>query len=82
MALRFSKELIIKISIKGVDLLDLKSSLLALGTLPLNKYKLPNIFIFKPLTFLKGNSKGAKITGSGADSFSLVLTVEASIKSL
>ena len=80
--MRFSGELITKISAEGVDLLDLKSSFLALGTLPLNRYKLPNIFTFKPLTFLKSNSKGAKVTGSSTDSFFLVLMVEASIKSL
>ena len=80
--MHFSGELIIKISTKGVDPLDLKSSLLALSTLLLNKYKLPNIFTFKPLTFLKGNSKSAKVTSFGVDFSSLVLTVEASIKSL
>ena len=81
-ALRFSRELIIKISTKGINLLDLKSSLLILGILSLNRYKLSNIFTFKPLTFLKGNSKSAKVTNFSTDSFSLVLTVEASIKSL
>ena len=81
-ALHFSGELIAKISAKGVNLLNLKSSLLALDTLPLNRYKLPNIFTFKPLTFLKGNSKSTKVTGSNTDSFSSVLTVEASTKSL
>ena len=80
--MHFSKKLIIKIFIKGVDPLNLKSSLLALGTLPLNRYKLPSIFIFKPLTFLKGNNKGTKVTSFSADSFFLVLMVEASTKSL
>ena len=80
--MHFSGELITKISVKDIDLLDLKSSLLALGTLPLNRYKLPSIFIFKPLTFLKSNSKGAKVTGFSTDSSSLVLMVKASIKSL
>ena len=80
--MHFSKKLIIKIFIKGVDPLNLKSSLLALGTLPLNRYKLPNIFTFKPLTFLKSNNKNAKVTSSSADSSSLVLMVKASIKSL
>ena len=82
MALYFSEELIIKISTKGIDPLDLKSSFLVLGTLPLNRYKLPNIFIFKPLTFLKGNSKSTKVTGSNTNSSFLVLIVEANIKSL
>ena len=80
--MHFSGELITKISAKGVDLLNLKSSFLALNTLPLNRYKLPNIFIFNPLTFLKGNNKSTKITSSSVNSFSLVLTVKASIKSL
>ena len=81
-ALRFSGELITKIFTKDVDLLNSKSSFLVLGTLPLNRYKLPNIFIFKPLTFLKGNSKGTRVTSSSTDSSSLVLIVKASIKSL
>ena len=80
--MHFSKKLIIKIFAKGVDPLNLKSSLLILGTLSLNRYKLPNIFIFKPLTFLKSNSKGTKVTGSSTDSSFLVLIVKASIKSL
>ena len=82
LALHFSGELIIKISAKGVDPLNLKSSFLALGTLSLNRHKLPNIFIFKPLTFLKSNSKGIRVTGSSINSFFLVLMVKASIKSL
>ena len=82
MALYFSGELIIKISTKGVDLLNLKSSLLILSTLLLNKYKLSNIFTFKPLTFLKGNSKSARVISFNTDSSSLVLIVEANIKSL
>jgi hypothetical protein len=82
LALRFSGELIIKISTKDVDPLNLKSSFLTLGTLPLNRYKLPNIFTFKPLTFVKGNSKGTKVTSFSADSSSLVLMVKANTKSL
>ena len=80
--MHFSKELITKIFIKGVNLLNLKSSFLVLGTLPLNRYKLPNIFIFKPLTFLKGNNKSTKVTDSSTDSSSLVLMIKASIKNL
>jgi hypothetical protein len=82
LALYFNRELIIKISTKDIDLLDLKFSLLALGILPLNRYKLPSIFIFKPLTFLKGNSKGTRVTSFSTDFSSLILIVEASTKSL
>jgi len=60
-----------------VDLLDLESSPYTLGTLPPNRNKLRSIFIFKPLTSLKGNSRGTRVTGS-----SLVLIVKASTKSL
>ena len=58
------------------------SSLLALGTLPLNKNKLCSIFIFKPLTFLKGTNRGPRVTSPSTDPFPLALTVEASTKSL
>ena len=81
LALRFCRELVIKLSFKYIDLLDLKSSPYTLGTLPLNKNKLYSILIFKLLTFLKGNSRGARVTGSSIDS-SLISTVKASTKSL
>jgi hypothetical protein len=81
-ALRFYGELVIKISSKDVDLLDLESSSLALGTLPPNRNELRSIFAFEPLTSLKGNSRGPGITGSGVDSSSLALIVKASTKSL
>ena len=81
LALRFYRELAIKLSSKDVDLLDLESSSYALGTLPLNRNKLRSILIFKPLTSLKGNSRGTRVTGSSVDS-SLVLIVKASTKSL
>jgi len=81
LALRFYRELATRSSSKDVDLLNLESSLYALGTLPLNRNKLRSILAFKPLTSLKGNSRGARVTGSGADS-SLVLIVKASTKSL
>jgi len=70
-----------KLSSKDIDLSNLESSPCALGTLPLNKNKLYSILAFKPLTSLKGNSRGARVTGSGTDS-SLVLIVKASTKSL
>ena len=44
-----------------------------------NKLKIKAV---KPLTFLKGNSKSTKVISFGTDSSSLVLIVEASIKSL
>jgi hypothetical protein len=72
---------VIKSSSKDIDLLNLESSLYALGTLPLNRNKLCSIFAFKPLTSLKGNSRGAGVTGSSVD-FSLILIVEAGTKSL
>ena len=59
----------------------MESSPYALGTLPLNRNELYSILIFKPLTSLKGNSRGARVTGSSIDS-SLVLIVKASTKSL
>ena len=62
-------------------MLDLESSPYTLGTLPLNKNKLYSIFIFKPLTSLKGNSKSTKVTSFSVNS-SLILTVKASTKSL
>ena len=68
-------------SSKDIDLLNSKSSLYTLDTLPLNKNKLYSILIFKPLTSLKGNSKSAGVTGFGTDS-SLILIVEAGTKSL
>ena len=67
-------------SFKDIDLLNLESFLYILGTLLLNKNELYSIFIFKPLTSLKGNSRGARVTSFSTDS-SLILTVEASIKS-
>jgi len=80
--LRFYKELVIKTSSKDVDLLDLESSLLALGTLPLNRNALYSIFAFKPLTSLKGTNRGPRVTGSSIDPSPLALTVKASTKSL
>jgi hypothetical protein len=81
LALYFYRELVMKSSSKDIDLLNLKSSLYTLGTLPLNKNKLYSILAFKPLTSLKSNSRGTKVTGSNTDS-SLILIVEASTKSL
>ena len=77
----FYGELAAKIFFKDINPLDLKSSPSASGTLPSNINKLYSVFIFKPLISLKGNSRGAKITGSSIDSSSLVLMVEASTKS-
>ena len=65
-----------------MDLLDLKSSLLVLGTLPLNRNKLRSIFTFKPLTSLKGTNRGPRVTGSSVNPSPLALTVKASTKSL
>jgi len=79
--LRFYGELATRSSSKDVDLLDSESSPYALGTLPLNRNELHSILMFEPLTSLKGNSRGAGVTGSGVD-FSLVLIVKASTKSL
>jgi hypothetical protein len=70
-----------RLSSKDVDLSDLEFSPYTLGTLPPNRNKLRSILAFKPLTSLKGNSRGAGVTGSSADS-SLVLIVKASTKSL
>ena len=81
LALCFYGELVTRLSFKDVDLLNLESSLYTLGTLPLNKNKLYNIFMFKPLTSLKGNSRGTGVTGFGIDFF-LILIVEANTKSL
>jgi hypothetical protein len=81
LALHFYRELATRSSSKDIDLLNLKSSLYTLGTLPLNRNKLYSILAFKPLTSLKGNSRGTKVTGFSTDSF-LILIVEASIKSL
>ena len=68
-------------SFKNINLLDLESSPYTLGILPLNRNKLYNILVFKPLTSLKGNSRNAGVTGSGINSF-LILTVKAGTKSL
>ena len=68
-------------SSKDIDLSNSESSPYTLGTLPLNRNKLYSILAFKPLTSLKSNNKNTKITNSSTDSF-LILTVEASIKSL
>jgi hypothetical protein len=81
LALHFYRELATRSSFKDIDLLDLKSSPYTSGTLPPNRNKLCNILAFKPLTSLKGNSRGTKVTGSNTDS-SLILIVEASTKSL
>jgi len=81
LALCFYGEPAIRLSSKDVDLLDSESSPYTLGTLPLNRNELRSILAFKPLTFLKGNSRGTGATSSGIDS-SLVLTVKASTKSL
>jgi hypothetical protein len=79
--LYFYRELVTKISFKNIDLLNLKFFFYILSTLPLNRNKLYNIFIFKPLTFLKSNNKGTRVISFGTDS-SLILTVKASTKSL
>ena len=81
LALHFCGELVTGLSFKDIDLLNLKSSLYILSTLPLNRNKLYSIFIFKPLTSLKGNSRGAGVTGSNINFF-LILIVKASTKSL
>jgi hypothetical protein len=81
LALYFYRELVTKLFFKDIDLLNLESSLYILSTLPLNKNKLYNIFIFKPLISLKSNSKNTRVISSNIDSF-LILIVEASIKSL
>ena len=69
------------LSSKDIDLLDLESSPCTLGTLPLNRNKLYSIFAFEPLTSLKGNSRGAGVTGFGVNSF-LILIVKTGTKSL
>ena len=66
---------------KDIDLLDLESSPYTLGTLPPNRNELYSILAFKPLTSLKSNSRGARVTSSSTDSF-LILIVEAGTKSL
>ena len=81
LALHFYRELVTKLSFKNVDLLNLKSSPYTLGTLFLNRNKLYSIFAFKPLTSLKSNNRGTKVTSSSTDSF-LILIVKASTKSL
>ena len=80
-ALYFYRELVIRSSSKNINLSDLKSSPYILGTLPPNKNKLHSIFIFKPLTSSKGNSKGTEVINFSINS-SLILTVKASTKSL
>ena len=82
LTLHFYKELAIKTSFKDINLLNLESFLLALKTLPPNRNKLCSIFIFKPLTSLKGTNRGLKITSFGTDFFPLTLIVKASTKSL
>jgi hypothetical protein len=79
--LRFYRELVTKSSFKDIDLLNLESSLYALGILFLNKNKLYSIFAFEPLTSLKSNSRSTGVTSSSVDFF-LILIVEAGIKSL
>ena len=69
------------LSSKDINLLNLESSPYILGILLLNRNKLYSIFVFKPLTSLKGNSRGTEVTGSSIDSF-LILIVETSTKSL
>ena len=81
-ALYFCGELATGSSSKDINLLDLESSPYILGILPLNRNKLYSILIFKPLTSLKGNSRGTGVTGSSIDSSSSVLIVKASTKSL
>ena len=81
LALHFCRELIMGPSFKDIDLLNLESALYTLGTLPLNKNKLYSIFIFKPLTSSKSNSRGAGVTGFSINS-SLILIFKASTKSL
>ena len=81
LALYFCRKLATRLSFKDIDLLNLESSSYTLGTLPLNRNKLYSILAFKPLTSLKSNSRGTKVTGSSINS-SLILTVKASTKSL
>ena len=81
LALHFYRELATRLSFKDIDLLDSESSPYTLGISPLNRNELYSIFIFKPLTSLKDNSRGTKVTGSNTD-FSLILIVKASTKSL
>ena len=69
------------LSSKDINLLNLESSPCALGTLPLNRNELHSIFIFKPLTSLKGNNKSTGVISSSINFF-LILTVEVSTKSL
>ena len=80
-ALHFYGELVIRSSSKDINLLNLESSLYTLSTLPLNRNKLYSIFVFKPLTSLKSNSRGTGVISSSTDS-SLILIVEAGTKSL
>ena len=80
-ALHFYRELVVKISPKDTNPLNSEFFPLVLDTLPLNINKLHSIIIFKPLIFLKSNSRGIKVTSFSIDSFFLILTVEASTKS-
>ena len=80
-ALYFYRKLVTESSFKDIDLLDSKSSLCTLGTLPLNKNELYSIFAFEPLTSLKDNSRSTGVTGSNIDSF-LISIVETGTKSL
>ena len=70
-----------KLSSKDIDLSNSESSLYTLGTLPPNRNELCSILAFKPLTSLKGNSRGARVTGFGINSSS-ISTVKAGTKSL
>ena len=79
--MHFYRELATELSSKDINLLNLESSLYTLGTLPLNKNKLYSIFVFEPLTSLKGNNRGTKVTGFSVNFF-LILIVKASTKSL
>jgi hypothetical protein len=72
---------VIKSFSKDINLLNLESSSCTLNTLPLNRNELYSILTFKPLTSLKSNSRGTRVTNSSINS-SLILIVEVSIKSL
>ena len=81
LALYFYGKLATRSSSKDINLLNLKSSPYTLKTLPPNRNELCSIFMFKPLTSLKGNSRDTKITSFSTDSSS-ILIVKASTKSL
>ena len=70
-----------RLSFKDINLLNSESFLYTLGILSPNKNKLYSILAFKPLTSLKSNSKGARVTSFSTDFF-LILIVKASTKSL